>query len=169
MLFAIDVYYYEDSAKIVGVLFDWKDQVPQRFIVIQTDKADDYVPGEFYKRELPCLLKIINEVDICEIEAIIVDGHIYIEEGLHGLGGKLYEALDQQVPIIGVAKNSFHSNKSTIKEVYRCESKKPLYVSSIGLPVEGVAEKVLNMSGKFRIPDILKQLDTCTKDRVSNS
>ncbi|UZJ66358.1 hypothetical protein OKW96_10020 [Sphingobacterium sp. KU25419] len=38
MLFAIDVYYYEDSTKIVGVLFDWKDLVPQRFIVIQTDK-----------------------------------------------------------------------------------------------------------------------------------
>ncbi|UZJ66351.1 endonuclease V [Sphingobacterium sp. KU25419] len=123
MLFAIDVYYYEDSTKIVGVLFDWKDQVPQRFIVIQTDKADDYVPGEFYKRELPCLLKIINEVDIREMEAIIVDGHIYIEEGVYGLGGKLYEALNQQVPIIGVAKNSFHSNKSTIKECIEVKAK----------------------------------------------
>lgn len=97
------------------------------------------------------------------MDAILVDGHVYTSETEYGLGGKLYEFLNQQIPIIGVAKNSFHANHTTIKEVYRGESSKPLYVSAIGIDLDEVIEAIKAMKGAFRIPDILKKLDNYTK------
>lgn len=80
-----------------------------------------------------------------------------------GLGGKLYEIINQQIPIIGVAKNSFHANHTTVKEVYRDERSKPLYVSAIGIDLDEVIESIEGMKGRFRIPDILEILDSYTK------
>lgn len=163
MILAIDVYYIGDTAKAVGVLFDWKDQTPQQVLTAHLNGIEGYVPGEFYKRELPCLLEIIEQVDISTLAAILVDGHVYISEMEYGLGGKLYEILNQKIPIIGVAKNSFHANRTTVKEVYRGESSKPLYVSAIGIDLDEVTESIKAMKGAFRMPDILKKLDNYTK------
>ena len=108
MLLALDVHYSENANKAVGVLFDWDDKEPKETIMAFIDKIAEYTPGEFYKRELPCVLKIIEQVKLDSVEAIIIDGYIYVDnDGAFGLGGILYETINKSVPVIGVAKTSF--------------------------------------------------------------
>jgi deoxyribonuclease V len=165
MILAIDVHYRENEAKAVGVLFNWEDIQPLNIIVEYLLNINEYKPGEFYKRELPCLLKIIEKVNINEIEVIIIDGYIYTDsQGSFGLGGKLWEVLNKQIPIIGVAKLPFFSNKETVSEIFRGESKKPLYISTIDYPIDKAVENLKKMSGEYRLPTILKQMDTITKE-----
>lgn len=163
MLLAIDVHYKEYLARTIGVLFDWEDENPQDILIEEIDEVEEYIPGEFYKRELPCILKIVEKVNLSDLEAIIVDGHVYIENEKYGLGGKLYEQLNGQIPVIGIAKSSFYTNKEMTIEIYRGKSKKPLYISSIGIDLNEVVEKIINMTGEYRIPTILKTLDMLTK------
>jgi deoxyribonuclease V len=82
----------------------------------------------------------------------------------YGLGGYLHEALDKKIPIIGVAKTCFQSNKDTVIEVFRGESKNPLYVSAIGYDLEKAAQEVKEMFGDFRLPYLLKLMDQKTKE-----
>lgn len=164
MLLALDVHYRENTTKAVGVLFNWEDTEPTEIVTVFIDDVAEYVPGEFYKRELPCLLKVIENIDLTQIEAIIIDGYVYIDNDKnYGLGGVLWETLNKQVPIIGVAKTSFFKNKETVIEVNRGESIKPLFVSAIGFDLNLAALKIKQMHGSYRIPHILKQLDTETK------
>jgi deoxyribonuclease V len=96
---------------------------------------------------------------------IIVDGYTQISDtGTLGLGGILYEAINKSVPVIGIAKTPFFENVSVVKELTRGESKKPLYISCVGCPIDKSTERIKNMKGKFRIPDILKTLDKITKE-----
>jgi deoxyribonuclease V len=165
MILALDVYYRDNTTKAVGVLFNWEDFQPIKIIIEFIDQVEEYIPGKFYKRELPCLLKIIEKININEIEAIIIDGYVYIDNDLkYGLGAILWETLNKQIPVIGVAKTSFFRNKQTIKEVNRGVSKKPLYVSTIGYNINKAVEKIKDMKGEFRIPSILKELDIITKE-----
>ena len=85
------------------------------------------------------------------------------EEGRYGLGAYLYEALGKEVPIIGVAKKHFKTNGKQVREVYRGQSQKPLYVTSIGLPLAEASQNIVEMHGAYRIPDLLKILDRHTK------
>jgi deoxyribonuclease V len=164
MILAIDIHYKPTYAKNVGVLFQWPDNAPKQVIINKRAEVAEYVPGEFYKRELPCILDIIAEVNLVDIDAIIVDGHVFIDNDKnHGLGGYLYEALDHQLPIIGVAKRAYHKNEKTNIPILRGESANPLYVSAIGMDVEIAAQNVRDMHGDFRIPTILQILDTETK------
>lgn len=64
MILALDVHYREHEAKAVGVLFNWDDEQPNQIIIEIIKAVDDYVPGEFYKRELPCLLKVMENVTV---------------------------------------------------------------------------------------------------------
>lgn len=168
MLLAIDVYYKENEAKakIVAVLFNPEDEIPQGIVVDQIIGIKDYVSGEFYKRELPCIESILQKINLNDIEAVIIDGHIYVDDddGTFGLGGYTWESLDRKIPVIGVAKNSFFRNKNTVKEVFRGESKKPLYVSSIGIDLDIAINLIKDMKGNYRIPTILKELDRITKE-----
>lgn len=164
MILAIDVYYLEDSAKAVGALFKWDDTVAADVISVQVDNIEPYVPGEFYKRELPCILKVIEQAGVDQIDIVIVDGNVYIDnEGTYGLGGKLFEALGGNIPVIGVAKTSFKNTEQKVIPVERGQSKNPLFVSAIGMDTEEAAALIKGMKGEHRMPDILKHVDTLTK------
>ncbi|WP_299332908.1 endonuclease V [uncultured Psychroserpens sp.] len=165
MYLALDVHYKTNYAKSVGLTFlTKKDEIPQeRYVAIIKDVAP-YQPGEFYKRELPCLLEIITKIDLDQIDAILVDGHVYVDnDGHYGLGGYLYEALQNKVPIIGVAKRGFYANSKTVKEVFRGQSKNPLHISAIGIDLKSAAQFIHDMHGNHRHPTLLKALDTITK------
>lgn len=165
MILAIDVYYYDNQAKAVGVLFEWDDTAPRQTIIAFVDGVAEYVPGEFYKRELPCIEALLQKICTDFLDAVIVDGHIYTDNNWsYGLGGKTFELLGKRIPVIGVAKTGFHTNKDTVIEVLRGESKNPLYVSAVGIDTLFAAHKIRNMQGPYRIPDILKKLDSVTKD-----
>jgi len=165
MILALDVHYKAAGAKAVGVLFNWEDTFVEEVIIEYINEVADYVPGEFYKRELPCLLKIIEQLSLDNINAIIIDGYVYIDNDMNfGLGGRLWETLEKRVPVIGVAKTSFFKNKHTVRELKRGISNSPLYISSIGLQLDTCVSFIRNMKGDYRMPDILTFLDKKTKE-----
>jgi len=164
MILAIDVHYKDQTAKAVGLLFDWCDSEPKEVITDYLLNPDEYLPGAFYKRELPCILKIIEKVNIEHLEAIIIDGYVYVDnDKKNGLGGHVWQTLKSGVPVIGVAKNYYHGNTETVISIMRGDSVKPLYISSIGISNEEAVIKIESLHGTFRIPTILKLLDRLTK------
>lgn len=44
----------------MGVLSLWEDDMPTKVIEAAVDGVGDFMPGEFYKRELPCVMAIID-------------------------------------------------------------------------------------------------------------
>lgn len=165
-ILAFDVHYRENTAKIVCAVFqDWNASKADEYIIKYLEGVADYEPGAFYKRELPCLLEVLKDFDLEEISCIIIDGFVYLDdEGKKGLGAYLYETLTVKVPVIGVAKTSFHNNKLNVIEIKRGESNNPLFVSAIGMEVINAAERIKTMAGAYRMPDLLKEVDTKTKE-----
>lgn len=165
MILAIDVHYKEQYAKIVGVIFEWNDGTPRKIYTTTLTGVAPYVPGKFYQRELPCILKLLEQIPLEALETIIVDGHCYINnEGDHGLGGYLWTALDRQVPIIGLAKNKLDGNDQFSFPIYRGNSKKALFVSTIGTDPKCAMERIVEMKEDYRMPAVLKELDRITKE-----
>ena len=79
------------------------------------EHADEYISGQFYKRELPCILQIFSKVKE-PIEVLVIDGYVWLDgKRMPGLGAYLYRALDEQVKIVGVAKNAFKGSLHTKK------------------------------------------------------
>ncbi|WP_392563726.1 endonuclease V [Orbus wheelerorum] len=164
MILAIDVYYIDDKAKSVGILFNgWQDETPFGIIADYRDNIAPYQSGEFYLRELPCIMSLLEKIDLSKVDIIVVDGHVYLDDGKIGLGGHLYQALNQSIPIIGIAKNPFFTNNNQVKEVFRGNSKHPLYITSVGIDAELAASNVRAMAGKHRMPTLLSFLDQQTK------
>jgi len=166
MILAIDVKYNNEEAiaKAVGVLFNRMDKMPERTIIKYVQNIHAYIPGLFYKRELPCILEILKDMNLNDIEAIIVDGHVYIDnEKANGLGAHLWQSLNGELAVIGVAKTEFISNRETVNKVFRGESIKPLYVSAIGMSNLEAANLIKQMHGEYRMPTILKEVDSLTK------
>lgn len=166
MILAIDVYYPEDGrAKIVGVLFHhWQDSVPEKTLIAWQENVAPYQSGQFYQRELPCIMTLLKQVDLSMLSTIVVDGYVFLDDsGKIGLGGHLYQEIHQAVPVIGVAKKSFHDNTRHVIEVHRGKSKHPLYITAIGLPVENAAQSIQSMHGPHRIPTLLSLMDQETK------
>jgi Deoxyinosine 3''endonuclease (endonuclease V) len=59
MILAADVQYGDTGAQAAGVLFtDWPAAAPERTLLVHLPEVAEYVPGEFYRRELPCLLRL---------------------------------------------------------------------------------------------------------------
>jgi deoxyribonuclease V len=75
----------------------------------------------------------------------------------------LYEALGRRLPIVGVAKNRFHTNGAAI-EVYRGDSKRPLFVTALGVDPQAAAIEVQRMHGEHRLPTVLKRVDRLCRD-----
>ena len=166
MLLAIDVHYSPQSAKTVGVFFTLEDASPQQVLTrVHEGEIPAYVPGAFYKRELPRILELLEAVALEPLEAIIVDGHVFVDNDKSpGLGGHLWEALDGKIPVIGVAKSTFKKNEQTVIPVLRGDSNQALFVSAIGMDAQKAADWIREMHGPYRIPSLLKELDRLTKE-----
>ena len=167
MILAFDTYYFENKAKTVCIEFiNWYDINNYKVYSEIINDVEDYISGEFYKRELPCILSLLKKIEIKNVEAIIIDGYVYLNDEMKfGLGAYLYESLNKKVPIIGVAKTNFATivkNKATI---LRGNSKKPLFITSVGMELNEAVEKIITMGGQYRIPSILKELDRLTKEK----
>lgn len=167
MILAVDVFYSSDNiAKIVGLLFEnWGDKSPKETIIEHLENIAPYEPGSFYKRELPCILKLLSAINAEILDIIVIDGYVYLDDDKKfGLGAFLYESIDGAIPVIGVAKTSFHDNKQNVVEVFRGNSQNPLYISAIGIDINLAAEYVSQMHGDYRFPTLLKLLDQKTKE-----
>jgi len=167
MILALDTYYFDNKAKTVALEFlNWSDSIEKENYSEILENVDEYKSGEFYKRELPCILSLISKIDIEKVEFIIIDGYVFVDDNSKfGLGGFLYEKLNKKIPIIGVAKTDFISLNNHKVSLLRGKSKNPLFISSIGINLNEATEKIKHMSGEFRIPTLLKKLDTLTKEK----
>ena len=165
MKLAVDAYYAGSKAKVVGVLFEnFSDEKSLKIISKAVDGVAPYESGSFYKRELPCIVSLLQDLDVRDISLVVVDGFVYLaDEGRYGLGGHLYERLERRVQIVGVAKLPFKGSCKFVREICRGSSKRPLFVSAIGMDIDEAARLVKGMSGEFRIPNLLKILDDETK------
>jgi deoxyribonuclease V len=169
MILAFDTYYYDGKAKTITVSFkDLEDDEPTKIYTDIIEGVAPYEPGSFYKRELPCILSLLKQVNLEDVDLIIVDGYVILEEKHLGLGGYLYQALDHKIPVVGIAKSEFVSKTSVFTEVCRGESKKPLYVTTIGIDRDEVCNAIKRMHGKYRIPTLLQIVDTKTKENTKN-
>lgn len=77
----IDGYYKEKEClgKISGIIFkNWEDSEPIDKISIIINNFDSYIPGEFYKRELPGIVKLLENIDLDKFDTIILDSHVWL-------------------------------------------------------------------------------------------
>jgi deoxyribonuclease V len=166
MILAVDTYYTDDRAHTVAVLFEaWTDARPTEVISAWREGIAAYEPGQFYKRELPCILDLLRQVDLSPLEAIVIDGFVVLDDaGSPGLGAHLYEALEKRVPVIGVAKTNFATIHAAKIEVLRGDSVRPLYITATGMDLALAADHIRAMHGAYPLPDLLKALDQLTKE-----
>lgn len=167
MILAFDTYYFENKAKTVCISFDhWSDEENYTVNSEIIEGVEEYVPGEFYRRELPCILSLLEKMNLEHIDAIIVDGFVYLDDELRpGLGAHLYNRLGSKVPVIGVAKTNFATLEKHKRALHRGQSANPLYITAIGTDLDEAVKRIENMNGPYRIPTSLKMLDVLTKER----
>jgi deoxyribonuclease V len=90
MLLCLDVHYEDHGAVTACIGFSaWPDAESTLELVVRSDTAPQpYEPGRFYKRELPHLLATVQEVRRRRpIEAVLIDGHVWLDAGRPGLAG----------------------------------------------------------------------------------
>lgn len=163
MILAVDVGYFEPRARAVGVLFKaWDSDQIDSVIETWIDAVDEYVPGEFFRRELPCIQRVIEQAK-APLSAIVIDGYVTLGDPPHpGLGMRLWEAMGGTVAIIGVAK-SFFAGTAEETRLLRGGSDRPLFVTAVGMPLVEAKQAIAMMKGKYRMPDFLKHADTLSR------
>ncbi|UCB54813.1 MAG: endonuclease V [Thiotrichales bacterium] len=163
MILAVDVHYENNTAVAAGVVFDhWEADAVSAIYVTHIDQVDDYVPGRFYQRELPCILQLLNRYRLAP-DTIVIDAYVYLDgSATPGLGWYLYQALQRKVIITGVAKNPFKGITDEY-EVYRGQSSRPLYVTCAGEQLSDAKKHVRVMSGAHRFPALLRQVDQISR------
>jgi len=164
MILAVDVDYRDDHALAAGVVWDsWESDRISEETTVRIEEVEAYVPGQFYRRELPCILNVLRRSG--RVGTIVVDGHTWLGPGRPGLGAHLFDALDGKIPVVGVAKAHFVGWAGV--EVYRGTSKRPLFVTAAGVDPEEAAGFVQRMHGPHRLPTVLKRVDALCRGRVA--
>ncbi len=162
MIACVDAHYRLDEsvAACVG-LSDWSDESIAFERVIHVPRpAEPYVPSEFYLREMQPILQLLHDVE--GVEAVVVDGYVWLAKDRPGLGARLHEALGGTTPVVGVAKHAFRNNDRALA-VLRGRSTRALYVTAIGMDESQAVACLRRMHGKFRIPTALKRVDQLTR------
>jgi deoxyribonuclease V len=161
MIACVDVHYQDTRAVAAGIAFrDWLDDSVVSERVVSLTDIRPYVSGQFFIRELPCILAVLRVLP--PVEVFLVDGYVWLEKNRPGLGAHLHESFDGRVPVIGVAKTRY-LGADNAQEITRGNCKRPLYISAIGLNVQQAAACVLSMRGPHRIPALLKRVDLLSR------
>lgn len=143
---------------------DWGNSDVYSKHVIHRDQCGEYEPGQFFRRELPCLLQVIKSSPKVP-EVVVVDGYVWLDsEHRQGLGAKLFDALDGRSVVIGVAKTKFRNAPAV--EILRGNSRNPLFVTAAGVSAPEAAELIQKMHGAFRIPTVLRMADQLARELI---
>lgn len=157
MIACLDVHYAETVAYAAAITFeDWTAATALEEKVVRVDDIQPYVPGEFYRRELPCLQAVLQALP--PLEVVVIDGYVWLGGSKPGLGAHLHQALGSAVAVIGVAKTKFASAEDAC-EILRGTSQRPLYITAAGMSEEQAAEHIRSMDGEHRTPTLLKRAD----------
>jgi deoxyribonuclease V len=170
VILCVDVDYRTSCAVAAGVgVAAWEGAHAMLERTVRVEGAPlPYEPGAFYRRELPPLVALLDELGARDAEpsVIVVDGYVWLGEGRPGLGAHLYEVRGRRTPVVGVAKEAFHDNGVALP-VLRGASRRPLYVTSIGLDPHDAAAAVVGMHGPGRIPTMLRLVDRLARATTS--
>ncbi len=163
MLACLDVDYREPAAYAAGLAFhNWSDATATVEKVVPVMGVHPYQPGQFFRRELPCLLAALRELP--PVGVVIVDGYVWLNGvNVAGLGAHLYQALAEKVAVIGVAKTRFAGAGAAV-EVVRGRSTRPVFITAVGMNAQRAAEHVRSMHGPYRIPTLLKRVDRLCRE-----
>ena len=166
MILAVDVYYRGDHATAAGVLFpSWESDTPSDELAVESEQVAAYRPGQFYLRELPCILALLSQIPQ-QPSCILIDGYVSLgKERKPGLGMHLWNALAGKIPVIGVAKSRFKETPEET-ELYRGGSRSPLYVTAVGISLDEAKEHIRGMHGVHRIPTMLKRADRLSRGLI---
>ena len=160
---AFDVHYLRDGCAAAAVLFsDYSDAEPTATYAQFLSGAADYIPGEFYRRELPCILTLLKQIKEA-LNEMVIDGYVMLGNR-PGLGQHLFECFDSKIPVVGVAKSKFRGSSGAA--VFRGGSIHPLYVTSAGVDLEKASERIRTMHGAHRIPTLLKRVDFLAREKA---
>ncbi|MCL4204612.1 MAG: endonuclease V [Pirellulaceae bacterium] len=158
MIACVDVDYRDAGAVAACVCFEqWDDSTPVLESAIEIRDVEPYEPSRFYRRELPCILAVLQTLPTLP-QTVVIDGYVWLGEQRRGLGAHLYEALDKRAAIVGVAKTRF-AGAEPVALVTRGQSRTPLYVTATGMDVAEAARHIRMMHGSHRIPTMLKRVD----------
>ena len=165
MIVCLDVHYRDPGAVAAGLWFQlWPDSTSTAEVVLPIAQVAPYQSGQFYLRELPCLLAVLEKGPPAEI--IVIDGYVWLgDERRPGLGAHLYQALHGKVAVIGVAKTSY-TGATLAQELRRGTSGSPLYITAAGMDVAEATRHIAEMHGPYRIPTLLKRVDQLCRGRA---
>ncbi|MGR8932897.1 MAG: endonuclease V [Gammaproteobacteria bacterium] len=166
----VDVDYTGRGARAACVLIEsWEDPSPRSTYVRDIEAVAPYESGNFYRRELPCILAVLRLLPSLP-DIVVVDGYVWLSAMGHpGLGARLYEALGRSTPVIGIAKTAFKNIASCtdVIPVLRGTSRNPLFVSAAGIEPALAAQYLRRMAGKHRMPVILRITDRLSRSRIA--
>lgn len=172
----LDVHYQEldnqTIANVSGIRFAGiENHIILNEYRIIVNKVEPYQSGQFYKRELPCLLALIEKIDE-PFDVIVIDGYVYLNgTDKAGLGKYLYDNLPIKKPVIGIAKARFCEIGQQYA-VHRGMSKHPLYVTCVDFELNLAKNFVQTLQGKNTMPDIAKRVDLLSRhgnNHINNS
>jgi deoxyribonuclease V len=158
---AVDVHYPDVggacAALVVARDVRFADLVEERTARLTT--VGPYQPGQFYLRELPAITAVLNTT--AGLDLLIIDGYVDLDpHGRPGLGYRLHAQTN--LPIIGVATTAFHTATHAVA-IHRGNAKRPLFVTTAGLPLDQAAALIAAMTGPYRTPDALRRVDTLAR------
>lgn len=140
----------------------WTDAEPSSQHVVHVPEVEPYEPGQFYRRELPCIRAVLAALSQPPA-TIVIDGYVWLGPNNEpGLGVYLHKAVGGKTPVIGVAKNRYQATTHA-EELHRGTSDRPLFITAIGIPDQEAANHIAEMHGNHRIPTILHQADRLTR------
>ncbi len=159
MIAAIDAQYDEHRGSVACVTFEgWTDAAPSSEHHTLVENVAEYQPGEFWRRELPCIQRVLQLLH-SPPDIIVIDGYVFLDEDERpGLGAHLHAALGARCAVIGVAKHAFKGSAHAV-QVHRGGSERPLFVTTAGLKPTIAALAIQSMHGEHRIPTLLKRVD----------
>jgi deoxyribonuclease V len=154
----------------------WTDDAAVETLTVVRPIPAEYEPGELYRRELPPILEVLACVGPA-LDAIVVDGYVWLAGRGPGLGAHLHRELAERVAVVGVAKSAWKRPASPgardrahrVVPVVRGRSARPLFVTAAGMDVQVAAARVKHMHGAHRLPTLLKAVDALARgggDRV---
>jgi deoxyribonuclease V len=158
LIACVDVDYRPSAAVAAGLWFrGWSAASAEHQAVACCTGVAEYEPGAFYRRELPCLLEVLARGPRPNV--IVVDGYVWLGDGKPGLGGHLHAAVGGVV--VGVAKTRYLAAPTV--PVLRGSSRSPLFVTAAGVEPEVAAGWIESMHGPYRVPTLLRQVDTLAR------
>lgn len=163
MIVCLDVDYRKDVVVTARLMIpNWDAKAPASLVTIRTrGAAPDYIPGAFYRREMPYLVAALEGVTAA---VVVIDGYVWLGPGTPGLGAHLWDAIGKRAAVVGVAKTPFRGAAPIVREVCRGESKTPLFVTAAGMEPDVAASHIGEMHGPHRMPAMLRRVDRACRD-----